>query len=147
MCEAAAPRYTRGHVQEQLKRKLAVSWSAKRITYPLAQDLRASAPYLSASTDVTVCLCFVSNLMSFHLARRIGGVAIDDANPTAQTTLALKRLQAIVAEDEARLLTRVQQRFRGWRVRQGIFGNLPPQHPWNTYYIRTARNTRAPSPT
>ena len=58
VCEATAPCYTRGHVQEQLKRKLAVSWSAKRITYPLAQDLRASAPYLSASTDVTVCLCF-----------------------------------------------------------------------------------------
>lgn len=54
-----------------------MSWSAKRITYPLPHDLASAVAYLSAKMDVTVCLCFVSNLISFHLAARIGGVGCE----------------------------------------------------------------------
>jgi hypothetical protein len=57
--------------------------------------------------------------------RLLSLVPSQDANPTAQTTLALKRLDKIVEEDQTLLLTRVQQRFRGWRVRSAIFGVLP----------------------
>lgn len=124
--------YTTAHAQEGLKRKLALSWSAKRITYPLTQDLSSCVAYLSANIDVTVCLCFVSNLISFHLAERIGSVRCEDCNPTAQTTLALKRLHSIVQHDQKVLVTRVQQRFRGWRVRHSIFGVLPLAHARNT---------------
>ena len=125
--------YTTAHAQAGLKRKLALSWSAKRITYPLCIDLSSTVPYLSAPIDVTVCLCFVSNFISFHIAERIGGVGSDDSNPTAQTTLALKRLHSIVEDDQKLLVTRVQQRYRGWRVRKSIFGALPEFHYRNTY--------------
>ena len=54
-----------------------MSWSAKRITYPLSQDLRSTVAYISARMDVTVCLCFVSNLISFHIASRVGGVGCE----------------------------------------------------------------------
>lgn len=76
---------TRKEAESGLKRKLALSWSAKRITYPLPNDLASSVPYVSARTHVTVCLCFVTNQISFHLAARIGQTGSDeDANPTAQ---------------------------------------------------------------
>ena len=79
---------------------------------------------------MTVCLCFVSNLISFHIARRIG-TSCKDANPTLQTTLAQKRLNGIVEQAQKELLTHVQRRFRGWRVRRHIFAVLPVGHAWN----------------
>jgi len=65
-----------------------------------------------------------------------------DANPTAQTRLALKRLDQIVQEDQKLLLTRVQQRFRGWRARRGIFGVLPAGAIRDAWSMRWALDLR-----
>ena len=50
----------------------------------LCTYIHTQVPYVSAGIDVTVCLCFVTNHISFHLATRVGGVGSDDANPTSQ---------------------------------------------------------------
>lgn len=86
---------------------------AARASLGLGACTRRRSPVLIHSFLNSVSACLL------HLR------APQDANPTAQTTLALKRLDKIVEEDQNLLLTRVQQRFRGWRVRNSLFGVLP----------------------
>ena len=67
----ARTRSEAGHSAET-KRQLGQSWSSKRLTYPLPDDLRACVPYCSGGVEVTVCLCFMTHRIAFHLGQRIG---------------------------------------------------------------------------
>ena len=82
------------------------------------------------------------NIQCINIGYYYTGVHSDDANPTSQTTLALKRLEKIVETDHKHLLTKVQQTFRGWRARRHVFGNLPPSTPWSTRTLGRALERR-----
>mmetsp|Transcript_610 Transcript_610/g.1594 ORF Transcript_610/g.1594 Transcript_610/m.1594 type:complete len:734 (+) Transcript_610:169-2370(+) len=107
--------------QKELKGKLRLLWSSKRSILPIPCELRNDIPYRSASIDVHICICFVTNFISFHVGKGEFG-RNNDVDGSASSALILQRLNAIVDKDHEHLIRKLQACFRGWSVRKMLFG-------------------------
>mmetsp|Transcript_24876 Transcript_24876/g.56150 ORF Transcript_24876/g.56150 Transcript_24876/m.56150 type:complete len:525 (-) Transcript_24876:884-2458(-) len=111
--------------QHELKGKLRLLWSSKRLSLPVPSELRKDVPYRSAAIDIQICICFVTNFISFHVGQRARGR--DQGNRlSASSILILQRLNAIVEKDHDLLIRKLQACFRGWSVRKQLFGTYSP---------------------